>query len=171
MTSWIALWQVGFHYDKLVGTMTSWTVPWQVWLYHDKLDCTMTSWTTILHHDKLDLTIRVIESMLKFEFGLPRGRNVTNSITDDNPKIWRWSNEVCAWPPPPPLILEGGSACSNYVKTTFFLNLISPQRIEQLSSTWAHFKEQTQLFKMSPNWAQLLNSFRSESLPKLMLFS
>ena len=41
--------------------------------------------------------------------------------------------------------------------------------IEQLTSTWAHFKEQTQLFKMSPSWGQLLNSFRSDSPPKLML--
>ena len=31
---------------------------------------------------------RVTESMLKFESRLPRGRNVTNSITDGNPKIW-----------------------------------------------------------------------------------
>ena len=28
------------------------------------------------------------------------------------------------------------------------LKLISPKRIELQTSTWAHFKEQTQLFKM-----------------------
>ena len=31
---------------------------------------------------------RVTKSMVKFEFHLPRGRNVTISITDDDPKIW-----------------------------------------------------------------------------------
>ena len=31
---------------------------------------------------------RVTKSMVKFEFHLPRGRNVTISITDDDPKLW-----------------------------------------------------------------------------------
>ena len=30
----------------------------------------------------------VTKIMVKFEFHLPRGRNVTISITDDDPKIW-----------------------------------------------------------------------------------
>ena len=47
--------------------------------------------------------------------------------------------------------------------------IITSKRIEQLTSTWAHFKEETQLFKMSPSWSQLLNSFRSDSPPKLMI--
>ena len=57
------------------------------------------------------------------------------------------------------------------IRGRWLLKLISSKRIEQLSSTWAHFKEETQLFKMSPNWAQLLDSFRSNSPPKLMFFS
>ena len=40
-----------------------------------------------------------------------------------------------------------------------------------MTSIWAHFKEVCLLFKMSPNWGHLLHSFRSNSLPKLMLFS
>ena len=44
---------------------------------------------------------RVTENMVIFESGLPRGRNDTISITDDNPKIWWQSNEVYSWPQPP----------------------------------------------------------------------
>ena len=47
------------------------------------------------------LLIRVTENMVIFESGLPRGRNDTISITDDNPKIWWQSNEVYSWPQPP----------------------------------------------------------------------
>ena len=117
---------------------------------------------------RLVITLTLEPGWLKdFKSRLPRERNVTITITHDNPNIWWWSNEVCSWPPPP-LILEGGSGCSNNVKKTYLLKLISPQWIEQLSSTRAHSKEQTQVFKMSASWAELLNSFRRDSLPKLM---
>ena len=36
------------------------------------------------------LLLRVTKSMVKFKFHLPRGRNVTISIADDDPKIWWW---------------------------------------------------------------------------------
>ena len=49
----------------------------------------------------LGLPNRVTENMVIFESGLPRGRNDTISITDDNPKIWWQSNEVYSWPQPP----------------------------------------------------------------------
>ena len=42
------------------------------------------------------LYVRVTESMLKFESGLPCGRFVINSITDGNPKIWWRSNKLCS---------------------------------------------------------------------------
>ena len=48
-----------------------------------------------------EVRIRVTENMVIFESGLPRGRNDTISITDDNPKIWWQSNEVYSWPQPP----------------------------------------------------------------------
>ena len=44
---------------------------------------------------------RVTENMVIFESGLPRRRNDTISITDDNPKICWQSNEVYSWPQPP----------------------------------------------------------------------
>ena len=47
------------------------------------------------------------------------------------------------------------------------LELISSKRIELLSSTWAHSKELRLLFKMSPNWAQLLILFRRYEPTKL----
>ena len=46
---------------------------------------------------------------------------------------------------------------------------LSFKRIEQMTSTWAHFKGQTQLFKMSLSWGHQLNLFRSNSLPKSIL--
>ena len=49
---------------------------------------------------------RVTENMVIFESGLPRGRNDTISITDDNPKIWWQSNEVYSWPQPPSFPIE-----------------------------------------------------------------
>ena len=53
-----------------------------------------------------EMVIRVTENMVIFESGLPRGRNETISITDDNPKIWWQSNEVYSWPQPPSFPIE-----------------------------------------------------------------
>ena len=88
----------------------------------------------------------------------------------DNPKIWWGSNKLCSWPHPPPHHFRSGGDCCIIINISFLLMLLSPKRIEQLSSTWAHFKEQTQLFKMSPNWAKLLNLLRRYELSKLPSF-
>ena len=45
--------------------------------------------------------------------------------------------------------------------------LISSKRIELMTSIWAHFKELRLLFKMSPSWGHLLDSFRKYELTKL----
>ena len=57
--------------------------------------------TTVFQVACTRLCNRVTENMVIFESGLPRGRNETISITDDNPKIWWQSNEVYSWPQPP----------------------------------------------------------------------
>ena len=49
--------------------------------------------------------------------------------------------------------------------------LASLKQTELKTSTWAHFKEQTVLFKISSNWGHMLNSFRSNCLSMFMLFS
>ena len=50
----------------------------------------------------MHIYIRVTESMVKSEFSAPRGRNVSISTTDDDSKIWWWSDKIYSWPPPNP---------------------------------------------------------------------
>ena len=94
------------------------------------------------------LTNRVTESMLKFESGLPRGRNVTISITDDNPKIWWRSNKVYPWPHPPPH-LACGCGYSYFVEISLLLTLISPQL--QLKALIPALRLQSQLRGSNPS--------------------
>ena len=61
------------------------------------MSCRTKGW--ISGHPEGNISSRVTKSMVKFESHLPRGRNVTISITDDNPKIWWWSDKVYSWPP------------------------------------------------------------------------
>ena len=56
-----------------------------IWWCHTPLVCT-----------------RVTESMVKSEFSVPRGTNVSISATDDDSKIWWWSDKIYSWPPPNP---------------------------------------------------------------------
>ena len=43
------------------------------------------------------------------------------------------------------------------------------KRIELMTSTWAHFEEQTQLSKNESSWGLQLNLFRSNRFPRWML--